>query len=593
MAGGVCAAAGKRLAPWLFLLVAGAALPGNASAVSYALAEYSDAPLGKHARCLRETARPLDIDRARRALQAGEFERLDRAVGSFGIGGRPVWCHLAVNNPLTVAERRYLIIGKSWLDQLDIYLVRRGAPQQHWRAGDEIVEPFSVTPGVGYVLPVSFQPGNSGLFIRVKTFEPMVLSVSLLSAEQLDIKEERANYRFGLLYGFLLAFICYNTMLYFGLRDRSYLYYALYLFSYIVLSLSYTGHAQVWLWPGQVEIQRYAVMSMMVVFGSAGFLFAGRFLHLELHAPRARCWVTWGSLGFIALMALSVVLESHLATVFIAFNFLAVFTVGMVWLGCLAISHGEKSGYYFLGAAICSMVGVAITLFAVWGFLPVNSWTFHGVEFGLVLEAVLLSLALASRFRQQEEACRAAEQLSRIDTLTGLPNRRAFSADTVGIWSTAVRHNRPLSAIMLDIDHFKWVNDRHGHQAGDRVLVGIARLLSNACREEDLLARWGGEEFVLLLPETDLAQACLFSERIRRTVESYNFGLGPVSVSLGVAQWEGQFALDDLIGEADQRLYQAKRGGRNRVFPRPDRAALPAYRTAGGTMARGGIYYGA
>jgi len=121
---------------------------------------------------------------------------------------------------------------------------------------------------------------------------------------------------------------------------------------------------------------------------------------------------------------------------------------------------------------------------------------------------------------------------------------------------------------MLDIDHFKSVNDSHGHDVGDQVLVAIATCLSDNVRSSDVCARYGGEEFVILLPKTPLQEAAVFADRLRQLIEATSITLPnekslSVTTSLGVAQWhQGN---DDVIVSADQHLYQAKSSGRNRV----------------------------
>ncbi|WP_193161145.1 sensor domain-containing diguanylate cyclase [Microbulbifer hainanensis] len=564
----------RLFAALLFVICAEAPRADSTAEGVLVLSSEHEAPLGERASFLIDSTARLTLAQARNKLVEGEYSPARSAVPAFGIGSAPVWFHLKVRNPGTEPRSLQLVIGKTWLDYVDVYQLQNGDLRHRWQTGDGMSANPRPVPGIGFVLPVNFAPGDSELFLRAQTDEPLVLSVSLLSDTRLGAMERWAHYHDGLLYGFLLAFILYNAMLYFGLRDRSHLYYSLYLFSYIVLNLTYNGHLGAWLWPDHPGIQRYAIMVCMVLFSCAGFLFARRFLHLDLHAPRAQQWVTWGSIAALVLMAIAVVTENQYFAAQIAFNAVALFTIGMVGLGCLTVSHGERAGTYFLGAALCSMVGVAITLFSVWGFLPMNQWTFRGAEFGLVLEATLFSLALASRVRMQEQARRNAELLSRTDTLTGLTNRRAFCTDAAGIWSTALRYGRPLSVILLDIDHFKKINDRHGHHVGDCILVRVAQLLSENCREGDLVSRWGGEEFVLLLPETELARACVLAERIRHSIAQNHIGLGrkeiALSVSLGVAQRSGQFTLEDLICEADRWMYRAKNEGRNRVC-----AAIP------------------
>jgi diguanylate cyclase (GGDEF)-like protein/PAS domain S-box-containing protein len=168
------------------------------------------------------------------------------------------------------------------------------------------------------------------------------------------------------------------------------------------------------------------------------------------------------------------------------------------------------------------------------------------------------------------EAARAAlEQLSRQDPLTGLANRREFGERAAIERERAERSRSPLSLAMLDIDRFKDVNDRHGHALGDQVLREIAAILQRECRVADLVSRYGGEEFALALPDTDLPEALAVCERIRTAIQSHDWarlrhGL-QLSISIGVATRALGESVDAALARADALLYQAKHRGRNRV----------------------------
>jgi diguanylate cyclase (GGDEF)-like protein len=150
------------------------------------------------------------------------------------------------------------------------------------------------------------------------------------------------------------------------------------------------------------------------------------------------------------------------------------------------------------------------------------------------------------------------------DPLTGLGNRRAFDASLAHELARVQRSGSPLSLIMCDIDHFKKVNDSLGHETGDLVLKELAEIIKINCRELDVPARFGGEEFVILLPDTTLEGAALAAERLRAAVETHPFpGAGHLTVSLGVAQASGNS--ENLVKESDQAMYAAKQSGRNRV----------------------------
>ncbi|TAK00036.1 MAG: sensor domain-containing diguanylate cyclase [Candidatus Manganitrophaceae bacterium] len=163
------------------------------------------------------------------------------------------------------------------------------------------------------------------------------------------------------------------------------------------------------------------------------------------------------------------------------------------------------------------------------------------------------------------------ERLAMIDFLTDTYNHRYFNARLEEEFNRAIRYNLSLSAILLDIDDFKWVNDTYGHRRGDTILREVASVIKGTIRKTDFLARYGGEEFVILLPQTDLAGAYQEGERIRQAVRNHSYGetnqTKRITLSLGVATFPGRkiTTTDDLIRAADTALYQAKRLGKDRI----------------------------
>jgi diguanylate cyclase (GGDEF)-like protein len=152
------------------------------------------------------------------------------------------------------------------------------------------------------------------------------------------------------------------------------------------------------------------------------------------------------------------------------------------------------------------------------------------------------------------------------DALTGLPNRRAADETLKRMVAQAGRTLSPLSAVMLDLDHFKQINDIHGHEQGDEVLAAIGAILSGCMRDSDFAARFGGEEFLLLLPDTAHEQAAVLAEKLRGTIADAQLGVGSITASLGVASFpEDGLDAEQLLRRADGALYAAKDHGRNRV----------------------------
>ncbi|NCO57887.1 MAG: GGDEF domain-containing protein [Nitrospirae bacterium CG18_big_fil_WC_8_21_14_2_50_70_55] len=215
-------------------------------------------------------------------------------------------------------------------------------------------------------------------------------------------------------------------------------------------------------------------------------------------------------------------------------------------------NHALLYGYMTLGSGLC---------FAIAGYL-----------LGRAFDAIV---------REQREAAAQAtlmeglnlrlEAISVTDELTGMYNRRYFFERLAEYLRAARRHRLPLSLMMIDIDHFKRVNDTYGHPAGDRVLRTIAELIRSGLRASDISARYGGEEFVILLPYTDETEALRLAHRLLTTVSSHPFALppeaGPITISIGLSRLDVEHPVsgEALIARADGALYQAKHGGRNRV----------------------------
>ncbi len=193
---------------------------------------------------------------------------------------------------------------------------------------------------------------------------------------------------------------------------------------------------------------------------------------------------------------------------------------------------------------------------------------YNPVELRARAESMLRIKALQDRINSKR---RELESLSLTDDLTGLLNHRAMQKRLKDEFSRAQRYNDPLSLLMIDVDHFKAVNDTHGHQVGDRVLKELAQVILESVREIDVAARYGGEEFLVILPQTHFSGSLAVAERVWRSVGEHQFAPDEsdlrLTVSIGISFFPNKSVStsDRLVALADEALYQAKRDGRNRI----------------------------
>ncbi|WP_333607307.1 GGDEF domain-containing protein [Arsukibacterium sp.] len=199
--------------------------------------------------------------------------------------------------------------------------------------------------------------------------------------------------------------------------------------------------------------------------------------------------------------------------------------------------------------------------------LPVEAWFNIGVSsICLVFLIRYFEVSRNEAFKALAREHRKSQQLSITDSLTGIYNRAKLDALLESEINRAVRHHSRFSVILCDLDFFKRVNDQFGHMVGDQVLIQFAAILTESCRDLDIAGRWGGEEFLVLCPHTNLAGAVQLAERIRSSVENARFEHQQrITLSLGIAELSANEDSSSLLKRADDALYRAKAKGRNRA----------------------------
>jgi diguanylate cyclase (GGDEF)-like protein len=252
---------------------------------------------------------------------------------------------------------------------------------------------------------------------------------------------------------------------------------------------------------------------------------------------------------------------------------------GPLWIFIVApvslFIHGLKGGLI--------NIALFVTIISIIMFLPTDN--FSQAEYTLSFKFRLLSSFLTVTFlsalyehsrdrayKNTLELSNKYQQLAHFDPLTQLSNRRDALHTLQREQARIVRNTEPLTVILCDVDHFKKINDQYGHNAGDAVLIELAKIFKASIREQDCIARWGGEEFLFILPGTLAINANIFAEKIQAILQKnlvrFESETIKVTVSMGIEQFSENQNIDEVIKTADMYLYQAKNAGRNQIFPK-------------------------
>ncbi|SNC61474.1 7TMR-DISM extracellular 2 [Marinobacter sp. es.048] len=502
---------------------------------------------------------------------------------------------------------RVMEIGYPLLDEVSVHWVLNGELIQIHHTGDTM--PFSSRPihhrNFVFLVPSNTEPVTA--FVRVKTLGSVQIPLEVIPSAEF-LASEQLSYGWQTMFlGIIVAMALYNLFLFVIVRHSTYIWYVLTVVFTGLVQLNFNGLLFQWLWPDAPGINRYFTIPVICFALFSAIIFAIRFLNIRSYSLRSYRFLQWVLTAIFACFLFGL-FGSYQTGIVLVSGIAAVVTPAAWFIGFLVWRRGQVLGGFYVLAWTPLLIGHLILAVSKLGMMPRSFLTEFMPQIGVALEVVLLSFALAyrinlerrKRHEAQEQALaiqqqanvtlemrvqertdeleRANEQLRAIsltDGLTHVANRRRFDEKLNEEWKRAQRHAHPLSLLMLDIDHFKRVNDELGHLVGDDCLTEVAALCAaEVQRSGDLLARYGGEEFSILLPATPQDGAARLAERVRQAVARSpvhsSEGVAPVSltISLGVACVvpDPDTEPQELIRQADEALYSAKESGRNRVM---------------------------
>jgi len=528
-----------------------------------------------------------------RALPPGAWQRFgSNEVFNRGFSDGSFWLRVEIP-PEPV--NRVLEIGYPLLDEVSVHWVVDGELIQTHHTGDTL--PFSSRPIYhrNFVFLVPSNTDTATAFVRVQTLGSVQIPVAVTPSAEF-LANEQLSYGWQTMFlGIIAAMALYNLFLFVIVRHSTYFWYVLTVVFTGLVQLNFNGVLFQWLWPNAPGINRYFTIPVICFALFSAIIFAIRFLNIRSYSLRSYRFLQW-ILAAISASFVFTLFGSYQTGIVLVSAIAAVVTPAVWFIGFLVWRKGQVLGGFYVLAWTPLLIGHLILAVSKLGIMPRSFLTEFMPQIGVALEVVLLSFALAyrinlerrKRHEAQEQALaiqqqanltlemrvqertdeleRANEQLRAIsltDGLTHVANRRRFDEKLQDEWKRAQRHGHPLSLLLLDIDHFKRVNDELGHLVGDDCLTEVAALCAaEVQRSGDLLARYGGEEFIILLPATPEEGAVRVAERVRQAVARSpvysSERVAPVSltISVGVACVvpDPDMEPQELIRQADEAL---------------------------------------
>ncbi|QGX38702.1 sensor domain-containing diguanylate cyclase [Permianibacter aggregans] len=490
---------------------------------------------------------------------ADQFQPMDDLSSNFGFSRAAYWVALELEN--LDNQDQAIIIRQDYplIDYVDMWTQTPQGWQQR-STGDR--RPFAErdVDHRDFLFPLTLNSGEkTTVYLRFVSDGALNISLSLSTPSSMLEQISLEQLLYGGYFGGFFVLIIYNLIIFLVVRDKAYFFYMMYVLSLGTYMGVSNGLAYQYFWPNNPWFANQGLLFFLGVSVIFGLHFSRTMCNIREYAPRFDLFTRMLLVVSVVLLVASPFLSYKLLILPFSFNTLLV-AAAMLILGFISMFRGSKAARYFVVAWAAFLLGVIVYLLKSFGVLEHNVITHNAQQIGSLIEMVLLSLALSARVNEIKEA-------SHSDPLTSLANRRVLDGVFPVEFANAQKHGSPLSLLVLDIDNFKKFNDRLGHVVGDEVIERVGRLLREQVRKPHLPCRYGGEEFVVVLPNCDAEEAEQLAERLRQQVENRSTYTLPVTVSIGVATFTGaEFSHHQAMFEAaDSALYDAKRAGRNCV----------------------------
>ncbi|WP_245203736.1 sensor domain-containing diguanylate cyclase [Ammoniphilus resinae] len=549
-------------------------------------------PLGQHYEVFKDPTGSATITSILSGKYDDQFLPSESKYLFFGYTNDTIWLKLELQKVASEPNSAYWIENIDKLSQIEAYLVNKDGSYTIEKRGVDYLANQPI-PYRSFLFHIT-DPSTHLVYFKLSGNLPITF-MSYLHTEQGFIQNSM-QYKFwsGIFYGFMASLMLYNLFLFFSIKEKMYLYYVFYIVSFLfyqaamnTMDLEYLGKwVPAWILERSIPLVYHLLNFCMILFGK-------EFLTTKQNLPRMNTMLSiLSGLSILFFVLVFVLPESY-------FVDLMAFVLGIVspiclWIaGLLTMSKGNKAARLYLAGWSILLICITAQVLCLTAVLPFHPSFFEMIPAAAAaMEAILLSLALADKInslkRQREEEQNLLNQrlerlvsertknlekanarlikLSTTDFLTQIPNRYQMENYLRVKMQIAEQHATPLSVILMDIDDFKLVNDHYGHDVGDQVLKSVAKIIKHTIRDTDLAGRWGGEEFLIICPNTSLHEAFIVANTLREAIEAHSFPLDQKKTgSFGVATFHKGDQTSQLVIRVDQALYRAKENGRNRV----------------------------
>lgn len=507
-----------------------------------------------------------------------QFIPIGQAKVSGDVSDATYWLKIPLSSSFAFKRDLLLELKKPHLSIVTLYSLENNKLMEQETIGYSLPYDKRTIKHHNLVFALHLQPDRSSTYLlKIQSDSFFQAPVSIWDPNAFSAKNYEFQTLHGIFYGILLAMIIYNSFLFLSLREKNYLYYILFLIGFTLMQSIWDGFAFQWLW-GDYPWWALRSNSFFIVWTALFSLqFAKHFLHLKTNAPLLYKIVT--TFNIFCAVAITFPFVLNIKTATLVSTIIATVAVMFILAIALKVRFTSRESKYFVTAWALLLVGVLLNICAAYQLLPLNAVTLYAPKIGVLVEVMVLSLGLADKIKritlEKEQETRNVQRLKQsamYDHLTNLLNRKYFLESSQETLSLANVSNQPVSLMLIDIDHFKNINDTYGHTIGDQAIVFVANQIHIICKNYGIVGRYGGEEFIVFLNQLDHHRASQIAEELIELHRTAPFMLEnghsiylTISIGLCSNDFQEYKYVNEMILHADHSLYYAKNNGRDQV----------------------------